>query len=240
MKLKLVSYMTFAIVMAVILSGCNLSHALTLPTATPALATNAAAPTDTMAPVQDQNLINTQAAQTVAAVLTLNVPSATPVTPTVVTATPVPPTDTPTSMATPTVTQTFTPVILTIAPTNTLIYYTKTPSSTPNGYACQVTSTTPTSSVKVSTTFNWTWVIKNTGSAMWGQHNADIRYISGTKMQTGADLYDLTKNISPGQSYTATIAMETPSSANTYTAIWTIVQDGVTACTLNLSLNVTN
>jgi hypothetical protein len=239
MNSKSVLYKTLAVIMVVaILSGCNLNKATSIPTTAPTAPSNVAAPTDTVAPAQDQNLINTQAAQTVAAYQTLNVPSATPITPTVVTATPVTPTST--STAAPTVTLTFTPLPPTVAATKTLPPVTKTPSVTPNGYACQVISTKPTTAIKVNANFNWTWVIQNTGTAMWGQHNADLEYVSGKKMQTGADAYDLTKDVAPGATYTATIAMSAPATANTYNATWAIVQDGVTACTLNLSLNVTN
>jgi hypothetical protein len=59
-------------------------------------------------------------------------------------------------------------------------------------------------------------------------------------MQTGADSYDLTKDVAPGATYTATIAMSAPASADTYYATWAIVQDGVTACTLYVKVNVTN
>ena len=222
------------ILVVTVLSGCNLNSALSVPTAAP----TAAVPTDTAAPVQDQNLINTEAAQTVAAFQTLNVPTATQVTPTF-TATPVTPTSTDTTTSTVTVTSTNT--ITPKPPTSTYAPPTRTPSVTPNGYACTVVSTTPGSAdtVKISTAFNFTWVIKNAGTAMWGHGNADLRYISGSKMQT-ADLLDLTKDVFPGDSYTATVAMKSPSTADTYTAIWAIVQDGVTACTLNLSVKVTN
>jgi len=231
-----------AIIVITVLSGCSLSSTQAVPTAAPVLAPTAAAPTDTLAPTVDQNLANTQAAQTAAANQTMNAPSETPVTPTAVTPTAVPPTST--IAATPTITLTFTPVPPTAFPTNTWIPWTLTPVHSPTTvwYSCSVTSTTPaaTDTLKINTTFNWTWVILNTGGALWGQHSADIEYVSGTTMQTGSSQYDLTKDVHPGDSYTTTIAMGTPSSIGTYTATWEIIQDGVQVCTLPVSVKVTN
>ena len=198
----------------------------TVPTTAPTTAPTVAVPTETIAPTLDQNLVNTQSAQTAAANLTLNAPTATPVPPlststSAPTVTRLPPTAFPTA--------TFNPVLLT-------------PSSTPTGYNCSVTSTSPksTDTVTINTDFNWSWVITNTGIKLWGQHAADLKYISGTAMQTGGSVVNLTSDVAPGASYTATIAMRTPATAGTYTAAWQIVQDGVLVCTLNLSVKVTN
>ena len=75
---------------------------------------------------------------------------------------------------------------------------------------------------------------------MWGHSNADLKYISGTAMQTKGSLFDLTADVNGGQSYTATVAMLSPSTAGTYTAVWEIIQDSVLVCTLNLSVRVVN
>ncbi len=243
-----------AVLMAVtMIYGCNLTSILSKPTAAPTLAATTVpnlaltattaptgapaltstiapavttAPTDTTAPTADQNLANTQAAQTAVANLTLNAPTATPVTPTS------------TFTTAPTLTQTFTP----FPPTATYIPWTSTPTATPIVYSCAVTSTTPSSAntVKVSTAFNWSWVIKNTGKYAWGQHQADIEYVSGTVMQTGGDTYNMPSDVNPGVKVTVTIPMASPSSAGTYTATWQIVQEGAVVCTLPLSVKVTN
>jgi hypothetical protein len=247
MSFKPVLYKILAAIMIVtILSGCNAVPApASTPTAAPTIIApttapmaTTAVPTETIAPTVDQNLVSTQAAQTAAANLTLNAPTATPVTPTST------PTATPTATLTFTPlppTLTFTPLPPTALPTATLIPWTLTPIATPTGYNCSVTSTTPksTDTVKVSTDFNWSWVIQNTGIKTWGQHNADLKYVSGTAMQTAGNLFNLTSDVTSGASYTATIAMETPSTAGTYTATWQIVQDSVLVCTLNLSVRVT-
>jgi hypothetical protein len=233
MNSKLMLNKILAVIMvAIILSSCNLKTAVSVPTAVattaPTAIPTAAAPTDTLAPTIDQNLVNTQAAQTAAASMTLNAP----------TATSIPPTSTFTAV--PVITQTFTPLPPTATPTVTYIYVTKTSTPTPIGYACSVISTSPTTAVVVSTAFNFSWVIKNTGHWLWGHSQADLKWIDGTKMQTAGDLYDLTADVAPNAKYTATIAMLAPSSAGTYTADWQIVQEGALVCSLSLSVKVTN
>ena len=223
-----------AILLVTLLSGCNaiagvvptstpLPSPTTAPTAIPAL------PSATLAPTVDQNLVNTQSAQTATANATLSAPTATLVPPTII------------PTVTPTITLAFTPTP-TARPTATFYPYLFTPTNTPTGYACLVTSTTPSSSqtVKVSTNFDWSWVIVNTGIKLWGHANADLKYISGTAMQTGGSLFDLTVDVPPGASYTATIAMLSPATAGTYTSAWEIIQDSVLVCTLNLSVRVIN
>ena len=247
MSSKPVLYKILAAIMVVtILGGCTSNTAQPVPTATPTTAPitapitapntapTVAVPTETIAPTLDQNLVNTQSAQTAAVNLTLNAPTATPVTPTS--------TSTATPTVTPTITRTVTPLPPTAFPTATFNPVLLTPSSTPSGYNCSVTSTSPksTDTVTINTDFNWSWVITNTGIKLWGQHAADLKYISGTAMQTGGSVVNLTSDVAPGASYTATIAMRTPATAGTYTAAWQIVQDGVLVCTLNLSVKVTN
>ena len=218
-----------AIIILAILGGC------TSPTPQPTAApTNA--PTDTLAPTVDQNLLNTQAAQTA----TANVPTEKPVTPTPTDTQA--PTATSTASNTATIAPTLTPLPPTAFPTWTFSPYTLTPSATPTGYACTVTSTTPksTDTVKVSTNFDFTWQIHNSGSKLWGQHNADLEYVSGTAMQTKGNRFDFTKDVNPGSSYSATVAMLSPATAGTYGATWEIVQDSVVVCKFTLSVKVVN
>ncbi|HVP21981.1 MAG TPA: NBR1-Ig-like domain-containing protein [Anaerolineaceae bacterium] len=219
-----------AIIVLTILGGC------TSPTPQPT-ATPIPFPTATLAPTVDQNLINTQAAQTA----TANAPTESPVPPSATPTDTQAPTVTLTPSDTATITPTFTSLPPTAFPTWTLSPFTLTPSSTPSGYACTVTSTTPksTDTVKVSTNFGFTWVIQNTGSKLWGQHNADLKYVSGASMQT-KNLFDFTQDVRPGASYTATVTMNSPATAGTYSATWEIVQDGVVVCTFNLSVKVVN
>jgi hypothetical protein len=238
MNNKLMLYKFLAIIMVVALLGaCNSKTALPVSTAVPTEIVSNAAPativsTENTAPTVDVNLIRTQAVQTEIANLTLTAPTATPVTPTS------------TDTATPTVTLTFTPLPPTARPTATWIPWTSTPvySPTPISFACSVTDYYPksTDSFKVNTAFDGRWVVTNTGAQLWDQHQVDLKYISGTKMQTKADLFDLNASVASGASYTAIVDMTAPATAGTYTATWAIEQYGLNICTLNLSVKITN
>jgi Ig-like domain from next to BRCA1 gene len=224
-------YKILAVIMVttvIFMSGCNSPVTSNNPTAAP----TAVGATENTAPTVDVNLIRTQAAQTVIANLTQNAPTATPVTPTS------------TDTATPTVTLTFTPLPPTARPTATWIPWTSTPvySPTPIGFACSITDYFPksTDSFKVKTDFDGRWVVKNTGTQLWDQHQVDLKYISGTKMQTYADLFDLTATVAAGASLQVIVDMTAPATAGTYTATWAIVQYGLTICTLPLSVKITN
>jgi hypothetical protein len=237
MSSKSLQYKILAsVLMLTLLAGCTAAQSV--PTATPTTAAPAPAtvtPTQLAAPTLDQSLASTQSAQATAAAQTLNAPT---VAPTEADTSTSAPTEAPTATSTPAPTQTL--VLPTPLPTVTFYPWTLTPNATSTGYACAITSTTPSSSdtVKVSTNFNFVWVIKNTGTKLWGQHHADLKYISGTAMQTKANLFDFTSDVAPGASYTATVAMLSPATANTYSAVWEIIQDSELVCTLNLSVKV--
>jgi hypothetical protein len=223
-KPALYKFLMIAIVIA-FLGGCS-SNAATSSVSTPT-----AAPTEDIA--STLAAVSTQAVQTAVAQLTLNAPTATPVTPTSA------------DTATPAVTPTFTSLPPTTVPTATLMPVYRVPTITPNpyGYGCAVTSGAATegssSTIKTGTSFTWTWVIQNTGTSMWGLHNAVIQYVSGKALQTGANAYNLTKNVYGNGFYTFKIAMTAPANASTFTAVWALVQDGITVCTMNLSVTTT-
>jgi hypothetical protein len=224
MRFKPMLYKILAAVVVttiILMSGCNSQSTPSNPTSAPTVIV----PTENVAPTLD--MVRTQAVQTLVANLTQNAPTATPVTPT------------------PMVTPTSTSLPPTAIPTATLIPVYKVPTITPNpyGYGCEVVSAFATagssSTIKAGASFTWTWVIKNTGTSMWGLHNADIQYVSGKRLQTGANSYNLTKDVYGNGTYTLKIAMTAPPNASTFTAAWALVQDGVTVCTMNLSVTTT-
>ncbi len=228
MHLKPMNLKILAVILtAAILAGCALQSNVQAPTNTPATAATAA-PTIDLQPTLDQ--VKTQAAQTVVANLTLNAPTATPVTPTS-TATP-----------TPTITLTFTPVPPTARPTATYIPWTATPiyTPTPKAYDCVITDFSPkaTDQIKVSTDFDGRWVVTNTGTQTWAKTEVDFKYVTGTKFQVHGDVFDLKADVAPGTSYTVIVDMKTPADAGSYQTTWAIVQGSLNICTLNLTVTV--
>jgi hypothetical protein len=220
---------------AAILAGCSLQSnnpaTITAPTTASTTEVNSepiTAPTVDLQPTLD--MVRTQAARTVVAELTLNAPTATPVTPT----------STATATATPGPTKT--PVPPTARPTATFIPWTATPiyTATPLGYACVITEATPksTDQIKVSTDFDGRWVVKNTGTITWLKSAVDFKYISGTKFQVFGDLFDMKSDVAPDASYTVIVDMKALADAGIYKTTWAIVQGGLTICTLDLSVTV--
>lgn len=215
-KLALQAFAVLAI--ASILSGCG---GATLPPEVPTVDTQA-----TMAIVQ------TQAAQTVVAGLTLNAPTATPVTPTA--------TVTETSAPTATFTQA-PPTNTPVPPTATFIPWTLTPSNTPtSSYKCSITEQSPTfgQTFKPKDSFDGRWVVKNTSSDTWTASNTDISYVSGTKFQENTDVVDLGADVAKDASFTVIVDMVAPEKEGTYNTSWAVRNGSTTVCMLYLTIKV--
>jgi len=127
--------------------------------------------------------------------------------------------------------------------TKTVVPATQKPSatSTPLGYACSVVSTSPATGVKmgINADFDAVWKVKNTGSKDWEAGFVDLTYISGTKMQTGADVYDVNTAVAKNAETTLTVDMKAPSTAGKYTTTFALVMEGKTMCTLVVSIEAT-
>jgi hypothetical protein len=187
--------------------------------------------------------VSTQAAATIVAGLTANAPAATetPMPTATEEAAPELPTAEPQpteTLAPPTFTlvpptATFAPIVATSTPMPTV-----TPTST--GYECSIVEVAPSSSstLKASSEFDAVWKIKNTGTKSWPAASGDFKFVSGTKMQTYGDLFDLKNDVKPNETYTFIVDMETPGNAGKFTATWILADGPVTYCTLNLTVNV--
>ncbi len=125
-------------------------------------------------------------------------------------------------------------------PTNTWIPPTPRPTLTPTTapYACELKSTSPAAGTKINTNTDYdaSWVVKNVGKNIWELGYLDLKFIEGTKMQTKADIFDVTTVVEPGKELTLIVDMKTPSTAGKYTATWTLTMDGKVLC--NLPVNV--
>jgi hypothetical protein len=203
-------------ILVLLLTGCR-AEPTAAPTAIP-----------TIDPQPTYDVVSTQAVATAFTDLTLNAP----------TATVIPPTDTPTPTFTPGPTNSPQP---TATATQVFIPWTKTPTSTQPAYGCVVTNVSPQSSdtIKVDQDFDGTWTIKNSGTTTWSNGNVDVRYVDGTKFQTGGDLYDLSSDVAPNGTYTVVIDMKAPSSDGSFTSTWGLYMNGGYICQFGMSINVT-
>lgn len=156
------------------------------------------------------------------------------------------PTSTFTATATLEPTFTFTPAATAtlFIPTATWIPYTLTPSATatPAIYNCQLLSTSPSAGtkIKINTDFDAKWDVKNIGTKAWEVGYFDLKYISGTKMQTKGDVFDITTAVDKGGELKLIVDMKTPSTAGKYTATWALMYGGTTLCTLPVDIEAVN
>jgi len=155
------------------------------------------------------------------------------------------PTNTFTATLEPTATKTATPTATMVVPTatKTLVPATKMPSATPTplAYACSLVSTSPSTGSKmgINADFDAVWKVKNTGTKDWESGYVDLIYVSGTKMQTGADVYDVNTAVAKGAEISLTVDMKAPSTAGKYTTTFALVMEGKTMCTLVVNIEAT-
>ncbi len=232
MKSKSIGLKTLAVIsiLSTLIAGCGNVATTTAPTQPPPAT---AAPTIDVAPTLSQ--ARTQAVQTYAANLTQNAPTAAPVQPTATsqpTAT-LPPTPTVTPLNPPTSAPTPTTVarLATLAPTPTL-----------STYNCVVFYTSPALKdlVKVDTNFTGSWRVENTGTENWSKTDFVIKYVYGTKFQTGSDVINLDRSVGPLGTYSVNIPMHSPDLAGPYYSRWEFQKGNLTVCVLNMTLHVVN
>lgn len=158
------------------------------------------------------------------------------------------PTSTFTLAPTPEPTATFTPGFtptLTSIPTNTRVPYTPVPTNTatPAAYSCRLIRTSPVDGAKINVNedFDGTWTVRNVGTSSWEIGSLDLKYASGTKMQTKGDVFDVTTVVAPGAELTLVVDMKVPATAGKYTVTWMLTMDGSTAfCSLPVSIEAVN
>jgi uncharacterized protein YraI len=112
-----------------------------------------------------------------------------------------------------------------------------------SGAGCTLVSQTPAdgTTYNISTPFNATWVLKNTGSSAWDQNNVDITYVgayNNVQMHTGSDLYDLTANVNSGATYNFSVSMIAPFNGGTYGEMWQVQQGSQVLCQFYVYITV--
>lgn len=127
-----------------------------------------------------------------------------------------------------------------IVVTNTPIPATYTPSATPTPayYSCQVVNISPSTGTKmnINNDYDAVWKVKNIGTKAWESGYVDLVYVSGTKMQTKADIFDVNTSVVPGAEITLTVDMLAPASAGKYAATFALKMEGITMCTLPVNI----
>ncbi len=162
----------------------------------------------------------------------------------------IPPTLTPTVTSlptrTPTITPTSTPTFIFLLESPTSIGGGSTPgaSGTSTGsdkeYACELVSQSPEDNSKIApgTDFEVRWQVRNIGTKTWASANIDYRYASGAKLHVDSGIYDLYKDIAPGDMADIIVRMRAPGDKDSYTTVWQIRIGKTEFCKLTLTINV--
>lgn len=148
----------------------------------------------------------------------------------------------PTETVAPLPTDTPQPTATIYIPPPTATYVPATPKPTltvtPSAYTCQLISTSPAvgKKINVNTNYDASWVVKNVGTKDWEISYLDYKYESGTKMQTGADIFDVMTAVAVDDELKIIVDMKTPATAGKYTANWVLTMDGKVMCNLPVSI----
>jgi hypothetical protein len=95
--------------------------------------------------------------------------------------------------------------------------------------------------INVNEDFDGTWTVRNVGTSSWEIGSLDLKYASGTKMQTKGDVFDVSTVVAPGAELTLVVDMKVPATAGKYTVTWMLTMDGSTAfCSLPVSIEAVN
>lgn len=113
-------------------------------------------------------------------------------------------------------------------------------SSAGSNYACSLVGQTPANWTRMGRRqyFDAKWTVKNIGTKTWTTSEFDLRYISGTKMHTNGNVYELKKNTGPGKKVTLIADMTAPKTLGYYTAYWGLFVGNSVFCRLSITINV--
>jgi hypothetical protein len=99
------------------------------------------------------------------------------------------------------------------------------------GYACQVTARVEDGRVYApKADFDARWTLKNTGSKTWSVAHIDYLYRAGAEMHKYGKLFDLPKDVAPGESIDLIVDMIAPESIGPHGTTWVVKLGSDTIC----------
>ncbi len=109
-----------------------------------------------------------------------------------------------------------------------------------SSYGCSLVSQSPKDWVKmkIRQSFDMTWTVQNTGNAVWHTGVTTISYVSGAKMQTHGNSFDISADVSRGGKSILTVDMIAPKVPGTYTALWALSTGKAKFCRVSIILTV--
>jgi Ig-like domain-containing protein len=148
-------------------------------------------------------------------------------------------TDTPEPTATNTVIFILSSPTSKIVPTFTALSSSGGSGSSSANYACQVTKVSPANGSRFNPRddFDAVWTVKNIGQKKWDRTAVDYIYSSGDKFHKISG-YDMTSNVTVGESIDLGVDMQAPKNSGTYTTTWTMRAGSKTFCNMTLTIVV--
>jgi hypothetical protein len=128
------------------------------------------------------------------------------------------------------------------SPTETITEVVLLPSSSPTelAYSCMLAIAKPLngSNVDYDSGFDGSWVVKNGGTETWDSSQVEVRYLTGTKLQTKADTLKLPRVVPPGSSVRLTVDMKAPADVGTFYSTWGLVLGDRVFCRWTIAITV--
>jgi uncharacterized protein YgiM (DUF1202 family) len=107
------------------------------------------------------------------------------------------------------------------------------------GFACEVSPRVEDGKIFApKADFDARWTIKNTGTKTWDTSHVDYLFRAGVEMQKHNKLYDLPKNVAPGESLDLIVDMIAPEKLGPHGTTWVVKLGNDTICTLPLAIEV--
>lgn len=107
-------------------------------------------------------------------------------------------------------------------------------------YACTWVNQQPADYIvmKPRQSFDMTWVVQNTGDAVWHASESSYAFYSGTRLYTHSSAYQLPADVGKGGKLRMTIDMEAPKDPGFYQTTWAVLTGNTRVCRMYLLLYV--
>lgn len=113
--------------------------------------------------------------------------------------------------------------------------------SASSNYSCSLVAQSPADWTRMGRRqyFDAKWTVKNTGTKNWPA-GLDFKYISGTKIHTNGNNYELKTNVGPGKKTTLIADMNAPKYIGYYSAYWGLFTGNIAFCRVSITINVSH
>jgi hypothetical protein len=113
--------------------------------------------------------------------------------------------------------------------------------ASPAPYGCTITAAAPAADTVFSANadFDGRWTLKNSGTQAWLSSEIDYRWAeTGTALHSGSAVYDLSKDVQPGESIEIIVDMKAPATVGKYTTTWVLAKGSQVLCTMIVKIEV--